>query len=327
MANRRMVHRKVSLNQDLAQLPAFTCLLFTWGIIHADDWGVLPGDPNVVRGMVFPLRRESTNQVAKALDDLVEHRLLVRWNEEGRTYLCYPAFEKYQDGLHRRTRTRAELPLPPGHPERITEGSEKFREVPGNNGLARARRTDVDVDSDVDVDRDREVEPAASPPAPPLAPSGLGMKRPDAPMLLANHPSLSQAVREVYGNHWSQAQQNDFTVDAAAALEEPGCKVDEQDACTALRGNEKPDPDERGDWWVGRLSKKRRRESEGQGIASSHVAFVRACDGYSNPTDETWLTFARLYETNPTSPDVVGYIRDAQARQKQKKGKRLEVEA
>lgn len=140
MANRRTLHRKISLNTELAEMSPLACLCFTWGIVHADDWGVLYGEPRIFKGAVLPLRDETTTEVANALDSLVEAELLYRWEENGRVYLWYPTFDDHQEGLGRRTRSRTEFPLPPCHPLR---DSESFPEVPGNSHLARARRSEV----------------------------------------------------------------------------------------------------------------------------------------------------------------------------------------
>ena len=89
-------------------------------------------------------------------------------------------------------------------------------------------------------------------------------------MLLTNYARLSDAVREVYGNHWPMLQQNNFVTDARAALDEPGCTVTEDEAIAALQGAEKPLPSQRGDWWIGALCKAKSngaRDKRGQSIS------------------------------------------------------------
>ncbi len=100
-----------------------------------------------------------------------------------------------------------------------------------------------------------EPEPKPDPDRPPS--TAHGRKLPDAHMILSNYTALAQAVREVYGKHWQLHQQQDFVADAGAALDEPGCTITEQDAIDALRGDGKPLPGDRGDWWIGKLCKSR----------------------------------------------------------------------
>jgi len=84
------------------------------------------------------------------------------------------------------------------------------------------------------------------------------MKRhPDHAMILQNYCRLRDTVVTIYGKHWTPTQVDDFTVDAGAAIDEPGCTVAEQDAIGALEGDNKPTPGRRGDWWVGDLCKAR----------------------------------------------------------------------
>ena len=96
-------------------------------------------------------------------------------------------------------------------------------------------------------------------------PDSLGMRRPDASMLLQNNPILATAVRDVYGEAWSQAKQNDFVADAGFALREPGCTTTEEEAADAIRHDRKPIPDQRGDWWIGDLCKSKAKQKKPSG--------------------------------------------------------------
>lgn len=119
MARRRTIHGKISLNRELAELDPFSCLTFTWGLAHCDDWGVISGDPVIFRAQVFPLRTESIAQVEGAIDQLVSAGLVQRYERDGKLCLYYPSWDDHQEGLHKRTRSRTELPLPHGHPMEV----------------------------------------------------------------------------------------------------------------------------------------------------------------------------------------------------------------
>lgn len=137
MANRRTLHKKISLSEQLADVSDLAKLSFTWGILHADDWGIIKGTPRGFRAEVLPLHDAHPSEVGSALDELVRARLLVRYQVNGVHYLYYPTFAQYQEGLHKRTASNR-LPTPaeadPGSLENGELVSEDFREIPGNSG-------------------------------------------------------------------------------------------------------------------------------------------------------------------------------------------------
>jgi hypothetical protein len=58
MAERRMLHRKVSVSEDLAELRsrhgADAVVFYTWLIPHLDRWGCCPANPGTLRALVIP---------------------------------------------------------------------------------------------------------------------------------------------------------------------------------------------------------------------------------------------------------------------------------
>jgi len=138
-----MLHKQISLCEQLADLSELACLCYTWAIPHADDWGTIKGGARVFRAQVLPLRDVSVAQVQEALDRLVSVGLLVRYIVDGETYLHFPTWEDFQTGLHKRTDTNR-LPLPEEATEPIEDASASgnFRELPGITHLARAGGTE-----------------------------------------------------------------------------------------------------------------------------------------------------------------------------------------
>lgn len=159
MANRRTLHKKISLCEQLADVSDLAKLAYTWGILHADDWGVIKASPRGFKAEVLPLNDAPPSDVATALDELVSVRLVVRYSVGGVPHLWFPTFDVYQDGLHKRTE-RNRLPMPtkadPGsieneelarqlfpepeaEPDALPGISGKVLESAGISGLARAR--------------------------------------------------------------------------------------------------------------------------------------------------------------------------------------------
>jgi len=115
MATRRLLHVKISSCEQLGKVSSVAALLYTWGIPHASDWGVIPGSPATLKSLVFPLRPEGPAEIAQAIRELTRVGLLKRFKEKNKDYLWYPTFDEYQKGtLHKRSEHgRSGMPRPP----------------------------------------------------------------------------------------------------------------------------------------------------------------------------------------------------------------------
>ena len=56
-----MIDKKISVSEQVADLPIEAQLIFTWSIPHADDLGLLPKSPRTLRAMVIPLMDDIDN--------------------------------------------------------------------------------------------------------------------------------------------------------------------------------------------------------------------------------------------------------------------------
>lgn len=122
MADKRMVSKSISISEKVNELPdIFDMLLFTWIIPHTDDFGRLPGSPAKVKGLVVPMMDKSKRDVEESLGRLRDADLIQWYEVDGDLYIQVVNFEKHQQGLHKRTKSK--LPEPPGN-------SGKFREIP-----------------------------------------------------------------------------------------------------------------------------------------------------------------------------------------------------
>ncbi|MFC1946086.1 hypothetical protein ACFLW1_02685 [Chloroflexota bacterium] len=76
-ARGRMLAPTISVSERVAALTIKAALLFTWMLSHADDQGRLSGDPNTVKALIVPLRRDiSVEDVERALSDLEDVGLI-----------------------------------------------------------------------------------------------------------------------------------------------------------------------------------------------------------------------------------------------------------
>lgn len=176
MATGRMIRKTISLNEQLADVSILARLLFTWGLAHTSDYGVIYGSPRRLKACVVPLSPETVEEVAAARDELLATGLWVAFECDGAEWIWYPGFDDNQD-LHKRVANpRDGFPLPPQHISglsaqanetkqppatsadfrEIPETSGKFREIAGSSPRTEQNRTEMESSPRGD---EREGEP------------------------------------------------------------------------------------------------------------------------------------------------------------------------
>lgn len=148
MAERRCVSKCISISEKVNLLPdIFDMLLFTWLIPHTDDFGRLAGSPAKVKALVVPMMDKTIKDVEQSLLHLHQAELIHWYEETGEKVVQIINFEKHQQGLHKRTKSRfPEAPINSRNfPEIPSEGKgregkgkgreeeEKGREMPAPN--------------------------------------------------------------------------------------------------------------------------------------------------------------------------------------------------
>lgn len=97
MARWRALHRSTCLDPDIATMSEFAQLLWDRIIVVADDFGRLPGEPEVVRALCVPLISSRTAaDVANALDQMVERELVRPYRHGRRVYIEVCHWDEYQ---------------------------------------------------------------------------------------------------------------------------------------------------------------------------------------------------------------------------------------
>lgn len=84
MAQKRMIDKKISVNEKLADLPVEAQLLFTWMIPHADDIGLLPYSSRTIKALVIPMVDMKVEQVGFHLESMIKAGLIevFDWKKE-----------------------------------------------------------------------------------------------------------------------------------------------------------------------------------------------------------------------------------------------------
>jgi hypothetical protein len=114
MAEKRMISKVISISEKVNMLPdIFDMLLFTWIIPHTDDFGRLAGSPAKVKALVVPMLDKSLREVDESIQRLHDQGLILCYEVDGEKVIQIINFEKHQQGLHKRTRSK--FPDPPNN--------------------------------------------------------------------------------------------------------------------------------------------------------------------------------------------------------------------
>lgn len=96
MAQKRMIDKKISVSEQVANLSIEGQLLFTWMIPHADDLGALPYSIRSIKAMVVPMWDKTNEEIKEILESIVFQKLVTVFQCEGEKYLLLPKFLEHQ---------------------------------------------------------------------------------------------------------------------------------------------------------------------------------------------------------------------------------------
>jgi len=97
MAKARMLHKAISLSEQVNNLSLPAQLLFTWLIPHADDEGRLKGNPKYIKALVVPYHHEWTSEeIESFLQEIEQQGLIYSWEADGKQYIEFPTWKRYQ---------------------------------------------------------------------------------------------------------------------------------------------------------------------------------------------------------------------------------------
>lgn len=96
-AKGRMIYWKISYSKQLVRCSLLSKLLFTWLIPNTDDLGRMEGDPEIIKGMVFPYDEKiSVKQIKESLEELSQETLILWYKVDDNLYIQFPNFSVYQ---------------------------------------------------------------------------------------------------------------------------------------------------------------------------------------------------------------------------------------
>jgi hypothetical protein len=135
-----MLNKSVSSDKAVAtlinELGPWAGLTFSWLIAHLDREGRMHGDPEVIKGLVFPRIAGIDPAIIRQTLGRAHELGLIRWYEaDGDAYLEMPGFEKNQVGMRKDREPESSVPAPTSvvpQYEKKTSLPEDCRQTSGN---------------------------------------------------------------------------------------------------------------------------------------------------------------------------------------------------
>lgn len=162
-----MLDKKISVSEQVANLPIEGQLLYTWMIPHADDFGLLPSSSRTVKALVIPMLDISAETVEKYLQEMIKNDLIRIFEHGGKKYYRIMNFSNDQTlKKDRQPQTILETELVEDHKENwdiisklvengtksILEGTQKedsgFQAIPEVNRTETKRTEEIEDTGD-----------------------------------------------------------------------------------------------------------------------------------------------------------------------------------
>lgn len=91
-----MIDKRISVSEQVANLPNDAKLIFTWCIPHADDLGLLPHSLRTLKAMVIPMIEMSLEDFGNHVESIVSQKLFSVFEYKDEKYYRLPSFPKNQ---------------------------------------------------------------------------------------------------------------------------------------------------------------------------------------------------------------------------------------
>jgi len=96
VAQKRMIDKKISVSEQVADLSLEAKLIFTWSIPHTDDFGLLPHSSRTLKAMIVPMEDISMEDFGFHLETIVKAGLFDLFEYKGLKYFRVTKFDEHQ---------------------------------------------------------------------------------------------------------------------------------------------------------------------------------------------------------------------------------------
>lgn len=96
MAQKRMIDKKISVSEQIANLPLEAQIIFTWGIPHADDIGLLPASQRTLKATIVPMADWSLAKFGEYIKAIEKQGLWKLVEYKGEQFYFVVKFQSHQ---------------------------------------------------------------------------------------------------------------------------------------------------------------------------------------------------------------------------------------
>jgi hypothetical protein len=96
MAQKRMLDKKISISEQVSNLPLEAQIIFTWSIPHADDLGLLPISNKTLKAMIIPMMNISQETFDLQIGEILKQKLWIEYEKGDQKFYRLPRFINHQ---------------------------------------------------------------------------------------------------------------------------------------------------------------------------------------------------------------------------------------
>lgn len=96
MAKARMLHKIISVSEQVNRLSLPARLLYTWIIAHADDEGRLKGNPEYIKATVVPMTNYSFKKIGAYIEEIKVQELIYYWEVNNEWFIEFVKWKEFQ---------------------------------------------------------------------------------------------------------------------------------------------------------------------------------------------------------------------------------------
>lgn len=110
MAQKRMIDKKISVSEQVANLSIPAQCLYTWSVPHADDIGLIPSSSRTLKATIVPMWNMDLDAFEGLTSEILKEGLWSIFEYDGKVYYRLTKFTRYQS-LKRDRQPQTILPI------------------------------------------------------------------------------------------------------------------------------------------------------------------------------------------------------------------------
>lgn len=96
MAQKRMLDKKISVSEQVADISLEAQICFTWSLPHADDVGLLPHSLRTLKALIVPMQDWTLEEFTSYWNEITDKQLIIAFEYQGTLFWKVAKFFKFQ---------------------------------------------------------------------------------------------------------------------------------------------------------------------------------------------------------------------------------------